>query len=168
MWVLIGFIPGLAFFPVKFWIQSKIYDFDGYSTCDTPPKEELIPKVKQGDTIAYNLLSIYFACSEYDEELLPYALLMANKYHYIRAYYDVYDCFCRFYPETTYSLVLLDSLDKTTRDIALEYLQKGADFGETNCEWNLGNYYNEGKYFEKDTVLGQKLKDKRWATNSSE
>ena len=161
IWLIIGFGLGISFFPLKYWIEYRNFE-RGVSSCDTLPKEELIPLVKQGDINAYDELRIYFSCKENPEELLPYALLMANKYNDTRAYFDVYYCFWYMFPETTDNLCLLDSLDSTTKNIALEYLQKGAELGEINSQQHLGSYYFEGKYFEKDTVLGKKLIDRSW------
>ena len=158
----IGFILGFSFMPIKYWLQKTKYKDlmhgDFTNSCKIKPKKELIPLVIEGNTNAYDLLRI--SCEGYRAEFLPYAFLMANKYHYKIAYYDVFDCYWSIYPETTRSLMLLDSLDSTTRNLALEYLKKGAELGEHNCQYRLGTYYYEGKYFEQDTILGQELKDK--------
>jgi len=154
--------------PLTFWMQDTIRGeiIEGISLSDpisTDSLNKLIELVKKGDTIAYeNLFMVFLTTTtkEHSSELLIYSLLMANKYNYPFAYYGVYDCLWQIYPETTSSLMLLDSLDETTRNIALEYLQKGAELGENNCQYNLGRYYLEGKYFEKDTILGKKLIDR--------
>ncbi len=163
IWIVIGFIIGFSVIPIierwKHKDELKIDISNAIYPCKTRPKEELIPLVKQGDAIAYDALSIYFSCSENSEELLPYAFLMANKYNYKKAYYDVFDCFWSIYAETG-SIVLLDNLDATTRNLALEYLKKGAELGENNCQYRLGCFYFEGKYFKQDTILGQELLDK--------
>jgi hypothetical protein len=161
---VVGLIVGLLYLPVKFWWQNfEDRNIVAISTCDTPPKDQLIQSVKEtGNISAYEALWRYFGCSvnnEEGEEILPYALLMANKYHYERAYYHVYDCFIIIYANGAYNSDL-DSLDNTTKKFALEYLQKGAELGEINCKKKLGRYYIEGKYFEKDTVLGKELKNK--------
>ena len=165
----VGFILGLFFMPVKYsletwWKNSDVVArFSFTPDMDIEIKEILIPLVEQGDIDAYKQLYIYFSTGQNGnstEEILPYALLMANKYNYDRAYFDVFNCLWALYSERTSSLCLLDSLDETTRNLALEHLQKGAELGEINCLWRLGTYYFEGKYFEQDTILGQKLKDK--------
>jgi len=154
--LLVGFIIGLFFIPATIWIKDKMDKrVKVINFAETIPKNISIPLVKQGNISAYDDLFRYFCYSGNLEELLPYALLMANKYNYERAYFDVCYCLWALYPETTYRLSLLDSLDETTRNLALEYLQKGAELGETNCLWRLGNYYLEGKYFEQDTILGK-------------
>ena len=171
IWLIIGFVLGYSVIPVTHWMKDErdeVVSITRISCGDIPPKEELIPLVKQGDTAAYDELWRYFSCSRSLKELLPYSFLMANKYNYKRAYFDVFYSFWSLYSEMTYSLSLLDSLDETTRTLALEYLQKGAALGSSSCNWDLGSYYFEGKYFEKDTILGQKLKDKSWGKKVSE
>ena len=79
---------------------------------------------------------------------------MANKYNYPTAYFNVYLGFWSMHGGKN-----LDSLDTTTRNIALEYLKKGAELGEINSMSRLGTYYFEGKYFEQDTIFGKELKD---------
>ena len=153
IWLSIGFLLGFSVIPAMLWIQEK--RAIRANSCDITPKEALVPLAVQGDTIAYNRLWKCF----YSAELLPYAFLMANKYHYKRAYFDIFTCFWLLYPETTSSLMLLDSLDETTRNLALEYLQKGAELGENDCMRTLGRYYFEGKYFDRDTILGRRLID---------
>lgn len=79
---------------------------------------------------------------------------MANKYNYPQAYYDVYE-----------SLVLMqsvgqntiDSLDVKTLDMALEYLKLSSDKGLFLGKKILGQYYIDGKYLLKDTIMGKRL-----------
>lgn len=157
--IVIGFVLGISYMPIKSWYYERKHANEvSFSTCDTRPKEEIIPLVKQGDTLAYNELWTYFSCQDNPEGLLPYALLMANKYHYKKAVYDVYNCLWYIYRERASNrLSLLDSLDEVTRNTALQYLQKAAELGERNAMNKLGKYYYEGKYFEQDTVLGKEM-----------
>ncbi len=164
----IGFILGISFMPIRFWLNNRNPRLDLSSSCDTRPKEKIIPSVLKGDTMAYKELQRYFSCSSNPEELLPYAFLMANKYNYRMAYFDVYHSFWYIYSETSYSLSLLDSLDKITQNLALEYLQKAAKLGERNSIHTLGKYYYEGKYFEQDTALGKEMKENAFKVREPE
>lgn len=120
---------------------------------DKPLKELKEKVIKTGDVQSYEELST--AYMDYSiGEFLPYALLMANKYNYPRAYYDVYE-----------SLVLMqsvgqgtiDSLDPKTLTMALEYLKLSSEKGLLLGKKILGQYYIDGKYLSKDTIKGNQL-----------
>lgn len=120
----------------------------------TKPLEELKERVRRsGDAQAYEELSTAYM-NEGISEILPCSLLMANKYNYPQAYYDVYE-----------SLVLMqsvgqntiDSLDVKTLDMALEYLKLSSDKGLFLGKKILGQYYIDGKYLLKDTIMGKRL-----------
>ncbi|TCN59898.1 hypothetical protein D0809_08220 [Flavobacterium circumlabens] len=69
--------------------------------------------IEHGDTKAYfEIQSIYNIAEQRQTSALYYALIMANKYHYNQAYYDVY--------------YILNSpkVDNKTREMANEYLKK--------------------------------------------
>lgn len=69
--------------------------------------------IDHGDTKAYfEIQSIYNIGEQRQTSALYYALIMANKYHYNQAYYDVY--------------YILNSpkVDNKTREMANEYLKK--------------------------------------------
>ena len=125
----------------------------------TRPVKELIPLVLNGDTDAY--YELYIAYYELNpSDFLPYALLMANKYDYDKAYYDVFDRLTLLYWKSYNKSISLDSLDNQTRKMALDYLKKGAEKGEYNSLRDLGWLYLEGKHVKKDTILGNQLLEK--------
>lgn len=69
--------------------------------------------IEHGDTKAYfEIQGIYNIAEQRSTSALYYALIMANKYHYNQAYYDVY--------------YILNSpkVDDKTREMANEYLKK--------------------------------------------
>ena len=103
----------------------------------------------KGDTIAYNILSTDYMDSPY-EGFLYTALIMANKYNYHLAHEDTYYCLTDYYHKKEFTE--LESLDPTTKKMALDYLKKGAEKGNKECEKILGNHYLEGKHIEKDTI----------------
>jgi hypothetical protein len=70
----------------------------------------------EGDTKAYRSLSIAYLDYSYSEELLLYALIMANKYDHPQAYFDVFKCLIGVYFNE------LTKIDKTTANIAINYL----------------------------------------------
>lgn len=82
--------------------------------------------VEYGDLEAYSDLEtgLIHQSPTFVFDILPYSLYMANKYHYIDAYYRVYLCLRNFHPSGN-----LDSLDTETKELALVYLKKAADNG---------------------------------------
>ncbi len=51
-----------------------------------------------------------------DDDLLPYALIMANKYNYTQAYFDVFDCLTAKYSSD------IGQIDSLTAQLAIKYL----------------------------------------------
>ena len=94
-------------------------DEPSYSMNDSPKtisqlKQEII---ETGDTSAYYDLIIQLM--EYksgDDDLLPYALIMANKYNYTQAYFDVFDCLTAKYSSD------IGQIDSLTAQLAIKYL----------------------------------------------
>ena len=94
-------------------------DEPSYPMNDSPKtisqlKQEII---ETGDTSAYYDLIIQLM--EYksgDDDLLPYALIMANKYNYTQAYFDVFDCLTAKYSSD------IGQIDSLTAQLAIKYL----------------------------------------------
>ena len=73
--------------------------------------------IETGDTSAYNSLAIQQLDFKYgDEDLLPYAMIMANQYDYPQAYFDVFDCLTAKY------LSDIGQIDSLTAQLAIKYL----------------------------------------------
>lgn len=108
----------------------------------------------KGDTSAYSNLNDYYMDYSIDGILYP-ALIMANKYEYHLAYLNVYEALTS--QDHKKGVSELEDLDKKTREMALEYLKKGAEKGSKECKVILGNHYLEGKYIEKNTIKGKQL-----------
>lgn len=75
--------------------------------------------VTKGDTNSYYKLRV-LSLEEGSDILLPYALLMANKYHYQSANYDVYLSL-----KAAYNGV--DSLDSVTKAMQENYLSRSGE-----------------------------------------
>jgi TPR repeat protein len=106
----------------------------------------------KGNIEDYERLKIVYY--DYPEgSILPYALIMADKFDYNQAYYDVYEALGNPKYDSIYYLRNLDSLNKK----ALSYLQKGSIKGCLEAKEVLGEYYLNGLYFPKDTILGKEL-----------
>jgi TPR repeat protein len=120
---------------------------------DTRPIEELKELVLlKGDTVAYDELAIAYMDGKYDEEYLVYSLIMANKYHYHRAYYKVYYCLISVFEHHSYR-----EIDEITKEMAISYLKRGVELKDPESTMYMGELYLKGKYVKKDTVLGKKL-----------
>lgn len=87
---------------------------------ETSLKEAIL---NNGDTDAYYELSIAYLDQPYQEEFLLYAMIMANKYDYPQAYFDVFDCFVLSYWSD------ISKIDEQSADLAIEYLIKAYDRG---------------------------------------
>ncbi|MFW0735992.1 hypothetical protein [Flavobacterium sp. T12S277] len=69
--------------------------------------------IEHGDAKAYfEIHSIYYIAEQKETSALYYALIMANKYHYNQAYYDVHN------------ILNSPKADQKTREMANEYLKK--------------------------------------------
>jgi TPR repeat protein len=121
----------------------------------TRPINELKELVlTKGDTAAYDELAIAFMNEKYYEEYLIYSILMANKYHYPRAYFYVYFCLAF---QLEYDV---KSLDEETIALAIRYLKKAVELQDCSATVILSELYMKGKYVQKDTILGKKLDEK--------
>lgn len=106
--------------------------------------------LEKGDKIAYKELC--YAIS--DERLLPYSMIMANKYNYPIANFDIYYRTIRMYQDNNIEI------DSTTLAFALSYLYKGVELNDPNSIMELGILYKEGKFLPKDTLKGDFLINK--------
>ena len=90
--------------------------------------------VRNGDTAAYNELAIVYL--DYPEDsLLPYAIMMADKYDYTKAYLDVYYCILDMYAGG--DVARINEIDLANRKKALKYLKVAADRGLEQAKTDL-------------------------------
>ena len=120
----------------------------------TRPINELKELVlSKGDTTAYDELEIAFLNEKYKEEYLIYSIVMADRYNYHRAYFEVYYCLTSIFEYKA------GVIDEETKMLAIKYLKRGADLKDCNSTKELSNLYLDGKYVSKDTILGKKLEE---------
>jgi TPR repeat protein len=132
--------------------KEKDFPMNSTTSSDRDYYENLA--LTKGDTSAYYNLNTYYM--DYPIEGILYsAIIMANKYEYHLAYLNVYEALTS--QDHKIGVSELENLDKTTREIALEYLKKGAEKGNKECKRILGNHYLEGVYLDKDVVKGKQL-----------
>jgi hypothetical protein len=126
-----------------------------------------------GDTNRYNELYFNLDCLGQHDFKLFWSLIMANKYNYNGAYFDVFEsialsnCYENFSngtnpPFTKVSVdsieyFSLDHIDKKTRDFALNYLVEASERNVKAAKYYLGTYYLIGVYFPQNIDLGKKL-----------
>lgn len=135
--------------------QKKEQPVEVITMNNTRPINELKELVLlKGDTMAYDELKTAYLTDKYKEEYLLYSIVMANKYNYPPAFYQVYNCLTSVFE---YSKL---NIDERTIALAIKYLKEGVDLNERQSTKELGRLYLEGKYVPKDTILGKKLSEK--------
>jgi len=88
----------------------------------------------KGDIQAYDELRIAYLDEPYSEEFLLYAMIMANRFNYPQAYFDVYNCFVNvFYSDIT-------KIDENSSKIAIDYLIKAAQKGHEQAQEMVKEY----------------------------
>lgn len=90
------------------------------STNENELKKSILFK---GDIDAYNSLGTAYLDYTFQEEFLLYAMIMANKYEYPQAYFDVFTCLTDIY------LSDLNQIDDKTASLAIDYLLKAYEKG---------------------------------------
>lgn len=116
---------------------------------------DLRKRLMKGDTVAY--YNYVFCYSKLSPECLPYALFMANNYHYQAAYYDVYASILYLYQD--YDL----EVDSISYSFAFQYLLKGAELGSLNCNSDLAAiYYLGNRFVPRDTVKAKEFWTKEY------
>lgn len=109
----------------------------------------------KGDTIAYD--EYVFHAKRDSPECLPYALFMANNYNYSKAYSDVYFLTIVFYKHSNLTI------DSVSYSFAFQYLLKGAELGNPNCNNDLAHiYYFGNRYIEQDTVKAKEFYTRKY------
>ena len=100
--------------------------------------DSLAELVMQGDSDAFDQLAIGTMNDLNGSAILPYAFLMADKYHYSRAYFFVYWKLVSVYSVGCFEVDSINTIPEQTRNLALEYLKKGMEAGEYNSvrDWN--------------------------------
>ena len=134
---------------------TKLETFRGYQeTMNAPahPISELADSIiNYGSKESYYEMNVY--CLDIGSyKLLPWSLLMANKYDYDEAYLDVYFSLYDLNSLGENKKVSdwsLDNLDKKTREMAIEYIEIAAKKGQKQAKEILTFYEKEGKYINK-------------------
>lgn len=131
-------------------IQSDSFD-TGFLIGDLEPEKETLEEYERlkdriretGDKEAYDK----FILTHYGYEMLPYAMIMAEKYKLPSAYDDAYYAMLDLYEHNDIKM------DTTTWSQALHFLEKGAELNDLKCIMTLHEIYRFGnKYTMPDTT----------------
>jgi hypothetical protein len=110
---------------------------------DEPGYRKLV--IEKGDIDAYDRLRNFYLLTK---PFLRYALIMADKYDYTQAYFDVFSC-----------IEKMNKKRPSEKEMkkGIRYLKVAALRNHHQAPYYLGELYMEGKYMPKDTVLGKYL-----------
>jgi TPR repeat protein len=86
---------------------------------------------------------------EPEYENLIYSMIMANKYNYPPAYFEVYSCL------VIASKAYENIIDEKTKAIALEYLMTAAELNDISAVLHLAGLYKEGSLVTQDSVKSE-------------
>lgn len=135
---LIIVILGFLFFSCK---QNSSISINHRDNADIELKRKILEK---GDIEAYQDLGIKLL-DEDKAYLLSYSLVMANKYDYSKAYYDVFEILMTSNGcSVDYDLSCLDDL---TKNMMLKYLRKAIEKGDKTASKILLDYYDKDKSY---------------------
>lgn len=104
--------------------------------------------IEKGSIDAYKTLSIEYLDHKYPEEFLLYAMIMANKYNYSQAYFDVFTCLTDVYMSD------LNKMDSVSANLAINYLIRASKSRHHQAQEIVDKYsimYNEKS--NKDQIV---------------
>ena len=103
--------------------------------------------LSDGDKNAYDELSISYLDHPIQEEFLLYALVMANKYDYPQAYFDVFSCLTDIYYGN------ITKIDDKTATLAIEYLLQANEKGHHQANEIVQEYNIDIKKNIKQQII---------------
>lgn len=126
-------------------IQSRKKEF----FADKERVIELINKsINLGDTSAYKEVHHFNYIDGHEEDVMYISIIMANKYNYPEAYYDVYSELS--HRNIGFSLL---KLDERTRNLALYYLALSKEKGCLFDDYQWGQAYGNKPLPSSDSLL---------------
>lgn len=124
------------YFKIGVWITVLLFACNHSETDDAVKTEvrtffndkkhvnELLDRcINKGDTVAYDEIEKFHIMDGSQEKILYLSMIMANKYNYSTAYYNVY------YELLSQTGGYLDQLDKRSKNLALYYLALSKEKG---------------------------------------
>lgn len=101
----------------------------------------------EGNKQSYDNLFIYYVDYPFSDEIFIYAFVMATKYNYPQAYFDLYSIISHVHVND------IDKIDENTAELALHYLKKAASLGHHQAEEEIkqiSNRKTNSKYILKE------------------
>ncbi len=109
---------------------------------DTERVKQLTVAAFNGDTIAYNELSMAYADKGFYDDFLFVSMTVAHRYSNSQAMFDVYQCLSA----VPFSTELSDSkIDSVTQKLALFYLLKSYELGYTLAKYKVETVFENQK-----------------------
>lgn len=141
--------------------ETKIMRIKG-ETSDTYSSEKIEEYkqriISEGDDYAYGRLMEHYDNEENYDSLLKYSYLMADKYGYADANYDI--AWGILYKELeTDDFGLLDRLSPDRQKIVIERLTKGAELDDIDCLVTLLSYYEKTGDKKKADEIDKRLEE---------
>lgn len=115
--------------------------------------------INHGDTMAYNKVQSFFTLEMRDNEFLYYSIIMANKYNFRDAYFNVYWTLAN--PGTGESF---DQLDSKTQNLALYYLLMSHELGRENSKYSIEEIFGKNRDIPKANSFLDYLKENKRPT----
>lgn len=106
--------------------------------------------IQYGNSRAYNELASYYVLEEWNEELLYYALLMANKYNSAEGHYHVYYSLSKPRNGGT-----LEQLDNKTKCFAFYHLLISYEMNFESSKYEVEAVFGENKSVPKSSYYLQ-------------
>lgn len=94
--------------------------------------------IKYGDGKAFNKLASYYVLEGWNEELLYYALLMANKYNSAEGHYHVF-----YGLSTPRTGETIEMLDERTKNFSKYHLLKAYEMGFENAKYKAEEVFGD-------------------------
>lgn len=114
--------------------------------------------IENGNIDSYKELILYYSYNKDKEiELLPYSIIMSEKYKYRNANYEIFYDIIRLYNNGIYDLKSLNLMDVNVKNYALYYLNKGAKEKEIGCISTLIEIYRNGYGIVKNSEKADSL-----------
>jgi hypothetical protein len=107
-------------------LNSEEFDKSGNNSIDDLLNNETELKIavlNNGDSTAYSDLCTAYLDHSFQEEVVVYSIVMANKYDYTQAYFDVFNYLTSLYSDD------FTKIDEKTSELAVEYLLNAKNKG---------------------------------------
>lgn len=132
---------------------------DDYSLNKDKLREYKFNALLNGDDSSYGRLVEHFLQNDDPcENILPYSIIMADKYNNASACYYTYICLlCVHSDKIQNDNSIINQFDKNEIERVLYYLNKGSKLNHYACTFNLVDIYKNGYGVEKNRIKADSL-----------